>query len=124
MSHTLTVETKFIDPEAIFATCREMNLPAINQQPETVTMFDGKRVFGYRVQLPNWSYPVAIDAKTGELSYDNYGGSWGNQSHLDKFTQLYDTNAATIAAEALGYMVTREYHSNGTIELTAVASQY
>lgn len=119
MSHTLTVETKFVDPEAIRATVAEMKLPAVNQQPENITMFDGKKVFGYRVQLPNWNYPVAIDARTGELSYDNYNGSWGKQEHLDKFTQLYDTNATQLAAEALGYMVSREYHSNGTIELTA-----
>lgn len=117
MSHTLTIKTKFTDPEAIRQACAEMGLPA----PERgkVTMFDGKTIAdGYAVRLKDWREPVAIDAETGEAFFDNYGGSWGSQAHLDRFTQLYATHAATNAAEALGYQVTREVTAGGTIRLT------
>jgi hypothetical protein len=117
MSHTLEVKTKFLDPSAIAATCREMGLPAMNPQPETVTLYDGTRVFGYAVQLPNWSYPVAIDAKTGAAKYDNYRGSWGKQQHLDRFTQLYAANKATLTAQKQGLRVTRQTLPNGSLKL-------
>lgn len=112
----MTCTVFMTDAEAIARTCREMGLPEPTRGK--VKMFDGKQIAdAYSVQLPGWDYVVAIDAKTGEASYDNYGGSWGEQKHLDRFTQLYDTNAATIAAESLGYQVEREYLANGYIQL-------
>ena len=116
MSHTLTVKTKFTDPEAIRQTCRELGIAEPTRG--TLKMFDGKTIAdGYAVRLPQWREPVAIDAETGEAFFDNYGGSWGKQEHLDRFTQLYQTNAATNAAEALGYQVSREVTASGTVRL-------
>lgn len=116
MSHTLQIVTRMTEAEAICATCREMGLPEPTRGK--VKLYDGKTILdGYNVTLPGWHQPLAIDAQTGEAFYDNYGGSWGEQKHLDKFTQLYDTNAATLAAEALGYQVEREYLANGYIQL-------
>jgi len=117
MSHTLEVKTRFIDPAAIAATCREMGLPTMNAQPEAITLYDGTTVTGYRVSLPGWSYPVAIDAKTGAAKYDNYNGSWGKQQHLDRFTQLYAANKATLTAQKQGLRVTRHTLPNGSLKL-------
>lgn len=117
MSHTLTIKTKFTDPEAIRQTCRELGIAEPTRGK--IRMFDGKEIAdGYAVTLPGWREPVAIDAETGEAFFDNYNGAWGDQKHLDRFTQLYATNAATNAAEALGYQVSREYADNGSIKLT------
>lgn len=118
MSHTITCKTAFTDPEAIARTCREMGIPFHEAHGGSARLYDGTKVENALcVELPGWRHPVLINQQTGVASYDNYGGSWGEQKHLDKFTQLYDTNAATLAAEALGYQVEREYLANGYIQL-------
>lgn len=119
MSHTLEVKTKFLDPRAIAATCREMGLPEPTQaHGGSARLFDGTRVENALVvTLPGWRHPVLIDQKTGVARYDNYGGSWGSQAHLDKFTQLYAANKATQEAQRLGYRVTRQTLPNGSLKL-------
>lgn len=58
---------------------------------------------GWLVQLPGWNYPVTIDPKTGQCSYDNYGGRWGDEKHLDALNQGYAVEAAKAQAELSGH---------------------
>lgn len=53
---------------------------------------------GHRVQLPGWRYPVTVDTNTGEVTFDNYGGSWGSETELDKLKQAYGVEAAKAQA--------------------------
>lgn len=83
------------------------------------TLYDGTQVEGIAVRLPGWRHPLAIDTKTGVAKYDNYGGSWGAQSHLDKFTQLYAANKATHEIQRLGLRAMRQTLPSGAIKITA-----
>lgn len=114
MSHTLKVKTKFTDLAIAEATARELHCEIVRGN---VKLFDGTTVNGIGVKLPGWRYPVAIDGKTGDASFDNYGGSWGKTCELDKFTQLYAVNKTTAEARRKGWMVSRTVQSNGTVKL-------
>lgn len=116
MSHTLKCEVAFKSPDDITATCRELKLPVPVRGK--VTLYDGKTLEdAFSVQLPGWRHPVAIDAKTGEAFYDNYGGSWGHQKELDRLKQHYAANVATRTAVRQGHRVQRVIAANGSIRL-------
>ncbi len=89
MSHLVTINTKIHDPVAITVTCQRLGLPAAVHG--TTKLFSDE-VTGLIVQLPGWTYPAVIDTLSGEIRYDNYGGQWGDQQHLHKFIQYYDTS--------------------------------
>ena len=77
MSHIVTVATRVHDPVAVAAACQRLNLPAPIQG--TTELFSGQAT-GLVVKLPGWEYPAVIDALTGTVKYDNYGGAWGDQA--------------------------------------------
>lgn len=114
MSHTLTVKSKFLDPAAVEAAAREMGIQITRG---TVQLYASKHENCLGLTLPGWRFPVAVDTKTGEAHFDNYGGKWGEQSQLDRFTQLYATHKATLFARSKGLMVQRTVQSNGNIKL-------
>lgn len=115
MSHTSEIKSSLTDSNAIAIACKELGLPFVPS--ETVTLYDGKQYTGLAVRLPGWRYPVVIDTKTGAVHYDNYGGSWGQQSELNKLTQMYGVAKATMIARKKGYMVNRTTLANGTVKL-------
>lgn len=115
MSHTLEVKTKFIDPAAIAATCREMGLPEPTARGN-VRLYAETVSNAIAVKLPGWQYPLAIQPD-GSTKFDNYGGKWGEQKHLDKFSQLYAANKATLTAQKQGLRVTRQTLPNGSLKL-------
>lgn len=116
MSHTSEVATQIRDLSAIIAACTELGLP--HPQNETVRLFDGTEHTGITVRLKGWKFPVVIDTKSGKLHYDNYGGSWGKQAELNRFTQIYGVAKATKIARSKGYQIQRSVLSNGTIRLS------
>lgn len=119
MSHTIECDVLFKSPEDIAVTCRELNLAAPKRG--RVTLFDGKTIEdAFSVQLPGWRHPMAIDAKTGRMFYDNYGGKWGEQQHLDRWKQIFSVTAATRAAVRQGHRVQRVIAANGSIQLRIV----
>jgi hypothetical protein len=118
MSHTVSVKTKFIDPAAIAATCAEMGIPAPTARGN-VRLYAETVSNAIAVKLPGWQYPLAIQAD-GTTKLDNYGGAWGSQSQLDRFSHLYDTHATMIAARKLGYQVSRKNLPNGKSKVFAV----
>lgn len=115
MSHTLTCDVKFTDPDSIAAACREMGLPAPTERG-SVALYQGQIPGAIGIQLPGWNYPVAITAD-GTAKFDNYNGSWGKTEHLDKFKQLYAVHRASKAARLKGQTVQRVMMANGSIKL-------
>ena len=115
MSHIVTIKTEVRDKAAIQAACQRLQL----QQPEegTFKLFSGEAT-GIAVRLPEWRYPVVCNTTSGELRYDNYGGSWGNPARLDTFLQAYAVERAKIEARRQGHTCTEQPLADGSIKLT------
>lgn len=115
MSHIVTIKTACKDLAAIRETCKRLSLPG----PTIGT----HRVFGVEhagigVMLPEWSYPIVINQTTGEIKYDNYGGAWGKQTHLDAFMQRYAVEKARIEARKKGHAFREEKLKDGSVKVT------
>ena len=117
MSHIVTIATKVRDPAAITAACQRLGLAAPIQG--TAELFSGEAT-GLLVQLPGWQYPVVIDPATVELRYDNYGGQWGAQEHLERFLQSYAVEKVKLEARQKNYTVTEQTLQDGSIQLRVV----
>ena len=114
MSHIVQIKTQVKDLAAVQAACRRLKLP--EPQQRTVTLFSAE-VTGLAVQLPQWQYPVVCNITTGELKYDNYGGAWGQQSHLDLFLQAYTVEKAKLEARRQGHSVSEQQLADGSIRV-------
>jgi hypothetical protein len=114
MSHLVTIQTRLHDPAAVAAACARLGLPAPAQG--TARLSSGE-ASGLLVQLPAWQYPVVIDTATGTVRYDNYGGCWGEQAHLDRFLQLYAVEKAKLEARKHGYTVSEQALQDGSIKV-------
>ena len=115
MSHIVQIATEVRDPTAVAAACRRLALP--EPVHGTAALFSGEAT-GLLVKLPGWLYAVCIDTASGTLKFDNYGGSWGDQEHLDRFMQAYAVERAAIEARKKGYSVTEQALTDGSIRLT------
>jgi len=115
LSHIVEIKTELRDEQAVKAACTRLNLP----QPEhkTVRLFSATAT-GLCVQLPGWSYPVVANLQTGHVQYDNYGGHWGEQKHLNSFLQGYAVEKAKIEARKKGHSVTETSLQDGSIRVT------
>ena len=112
MSHIVQIETKIYDQSAVAAACRRLALP----EPEygTAELFGGTAT-GLLVRFPDWKYPAVIDTATGTVRFDNYGGRWGDQRHLDKFVQMYAVEKAKIEGRKRGHSVSERALDDGSI---------
>jgi len=115
MSHVVQIQAHVKDADAVRAACQRLGLPAPVQGK---TMLFSGEAEGLAVQLPEWQYPVVADLATGQLKYDNFGGRWGDQQHLDRFLQAYAVCKATIEARRKGHSVQEEKLANGAVKLT------
>ena len=115
MSHIVTVKTEVRDAAAVRAACARLKLP---QPVEGNTRLFGGEVEGLAVQLPDWVYPVVADLASGQLKFDNFGGRWGEQQHLDRFLQAYAVEKAKIEARRRGHQCTEQALADGSIKLT------
>ena len=115
MSHIVTVQVQITDLDAIRSACRRLNL----KEPVhgKATLFETE-VEGVLVELSDWLYPVCCCLDTGELKYDNFGGQWGDEKHLDKFVQTYCIEKATLEARRKGYSVVEQTLADGSVKLT------
>ena len=118
MSHIVSIQTEVRDPGAVVAACRRLGLAEPVQG--TAKLFEGEAT-GLLVKLPGWLYPVVCDVQSGELRYDNYGGSWGSQEHLDRFMQSYAVEKAGIEARRRGHSVVEQPLAAGSIRLSITA---
>ena len=117
MSHVVTIETKARDPAAIAAACHRLGLNAPVQG--TAQLYSGEAT-GLLVHLPGWQYPVVIDTGTGEVRYDNFGGRWGAQEHLDRFLQIYAVEMTKLQARKKGYQISEQALQDGGIQLQII----
>ena len=114
MSHIVTVQTKVHDPAAVSAACQRLGLPAPTQG--TAELYSGEAT-GLIVQFPGWQYPAVIDTLTGTIRYDNFGGYWGEQAHLDKFLQMYAVEKAKLEARKKNLVCSETQLQDGSIKL-------
>jgi hypothetical protein len=68
-------------------------------------------------RLAEIGYPIVIDTTSGTLSYDNYGGSWGEQQKLDQFVQAYAVAKARQDAHRRGYSIAETLLDDGSVRL-------
>jgi hypothetical protein len=111
----IQILTEVRDPSAVAAACRKLGLP--EPVHGTAQLFSGAAT-GLLVKLPDWLYPVAFDIATGQLRYDNYGGSWGRQEHLDAFLQRYALEKASLEARKRGHSVVEQALPDGSVRLS------
>ena len=105
MSHIVQVQTEVRDPVAVASACRRLGLP--EPVHGTAKLFEGE-ASGLLVRLPGWLYPAVVETSTGQVRFDNYGGSWGDPAHLDRFLQAYAVERAKIEARKRGHSVTEQ----------------
>lgn len=115
MSHIVTVKTEVRDVAAVRAACKRLGL-AEPVHGET-KLFSGQAE-GLIVRLPDWQYPVVCDTTSGQVQYDNFGGRWGDQAHLDQFLQAYAVEKAKIEARRKGHTCTEQQLADGSVKLT------
>ena len=120
MSHIVTLRTEVRDAEAVRAACRRLGLDQPVQG--TARLFEGE-ASGLLVKLPGWTYPAIVDIATGQINYDNYGGSWGSQEHLDRFLQSYAVEKAKLEARRKGYAVSEQALQDGSILVQIVEAR-
>ncbi len=115
MSHIVRIETQVRDPAAVRTACARLGLAA--PEAGTFQLFTTS-ADGLAVRLAGWNYPVVCQTETGQLSYDNYGGAWGDPARLDEFLQAYAIEKASLEARKQGYAVTEQQLAGGAVKLT------
>ena len=115
MSHIVQIQTEVRDATAIRAACQRLALdePVFGE----AKLFSGAKT-GWKVQLPEWRYPVVCDVNTGSLDFDNFEGRWGSQIEIDRFLQSYAVEKAKIEARRKGHSVTEQQLTDGSIKVT------
>ena len=115
MSHIVEIKTEVRDEQAVRAACVRLQLAP--PEHKTVRLFNATAT-GHCVQLTGWNYPVVCNLQTGQVQYDNYGGHWGEQKHLNAFLQAYAVEKAKIEARKKGHSVTETSLQDGSIRVT------
>jgi hypothetical protein len=115
LSHIVEIKTEVRDEQAVRAACVRLQLPT--PEHKTCRLFNATAT-GLCVQLPGWNYPVVANLETGSVQYDNYGGHWGEQKHLNSFLQGYAVEKAKIEARRKGHAVTETRLQDGSIRVT------
>src|SRR5258708_3941491 len=115
VSHIVQIRTEVRDPDAVASACRRLGLP--EPVHGTAKLYESEAT-GLLVRLPDWNYPVVLDLATGQVRFDNYGGLWGDQKHLDGFLQRYAVEKAGIEARRRGHSVVEQALTDGSIKLT------
>ena len=67
--------------------------------------------------MPDGKCPVVCELEGGQLRYDNHGGRWGDQKHLDAFLQAYAVEKAKIESRRKGHSVTESQLADGSVKL-------
>jgi hypothetical protein len=115
VSHIVEIRTEIRDEAAVKAACTRLQLAA--PEHKTVRLFSATAT-GLCVQLPGWQYPVVANLQTGQVSYDNYNGSWGEQKHLNSFLQAYAVEKTKLEARRKGHTCSETQREDGSIRVT------
>ena len=116
MAHTATIDIDVKDASVVVKAAQRLGFEV--QEKGEVRLYDGTVARGIVVSLPGWKYPIVIDpdcewtdvledgsevVRKGKVYSDNYNGSWGQQSYMDEFRQIYGVEKAEFEAEQAGY---------------------
>lgn len=112
MSHTVTIDVKFKNQEAVVKTAQSMNARIIGEGEHR--LFSSKHG-GFAFQFPRWQYPCVVD-KDGKIFYDNYNGSWGNSEDIETFQEKYAMEVIKMECDLLGWYY--EPQANGEMIVT------
>jgi hypothetical protein len=115
LSHVVEIKTEIRDEQAVRAACVRLQLAP--PEHKTVRLFSATAT-GLCLQLPGWQYPVVCNLQSGAVQYDNYGGHWGEQKHLNSFLQGYAVEKAKIEARRKGHTCTETRLQDGSIRVT------
>lgn len=115
MSHIVQIQTQVRSADAVRAACHRLSLPP---PVEGVTQLFSGSVTGLAVQLPGWRYPVVCQLDSGQVLFDDYGGAWGDRSHLLKLLQAYAVEMAKLEARRKGHTCAEQQLADGSIKLT------
>ncbi len=117
MSHVVSINTQIRDPVAIAAACRRLGLA--EPVHGTAELFSGQAT-GLLLRLPGWKYPVVLDTTTGTLTFDDFGGRWGDPVQLDRYRQAYAVEKTGLEARRKGYAVSEQTLADGSVRLQIV----
>ena len=115
MSHIVEIKTEIRDEAAVRAACTRLQLSPPEQK--AVRLFSATAT-GLCVHLPQWQYPVVCNLATGQVSFDNYNGHWGEQKYLNAFLQAYAVEKAKIEARKKGHTCSETKLEDGSIRVT------
>ncbi len=115
MSHIVDIKTEVRDAAAVGQACFRMKLPA--PQRGRFKLFSTEAE-GLGVRLPDWRYPIVCQLETGQIKFDNFGGRWGEERHLDRFLQCYAVEKSKLEARRKGHSITEQSLPDGSIKLT------
>jgi hypothetical protein len=115
LSHIVEIKTEIRDEQAVRAACTRLQLAP--PEHKTARLFSATAT-GLCVQLPGWNYPIVCNTESGQVSYDNYNGHWGEQKHLNSFLQGYAVEKAKIEARKKGHSVSETSLQDGSIRVT------
>ncbi len=113
VSHITTIKTQIKDLDILRRACTRLK---IGEPTRANHRMYGGQVEGWGVKLSGWNYPVVMQ-DDGQVKFDNYGGSWGEQARLDELQQAYSAEACINQAEMQGYGYSESLDSDGTIHL-------
>jgi hypothetical protein len=116
MSHTVKIKTEVRNVEAIKTACKRVGAEFLGQKSHK--LYGSNYADGVGVKLVGWYLPVVFNVETGAASLDNYGGSWGAQSVLDKFLQAYAVEVVKLQARKSGQTVTESVQADGSVKLS------
>lgn len=113
MSHVIELKIKLSDPAALRDAAQVLGLELTESQ--TVSFYSAS-VTGTAIRLPEWRYPVIVEAD-GTVRYDNYDGRWGDIATLNNLVQEYTAQIVESQARAAGQYAWREEREDGTLVL-------
>ena len=91
-------DIKLTDQEILADVCRQVGGKIL--EGKKFKFYSGTAE-GTGIQLENWQYPIVI-GQNGSISYDNYGGKWGNIEQLHELIDRYQVIRTMKVAEELG----------------------
>jgi hypothetical protein len=99
MSHTVTIDIKMKNKEALVKAAESMNAEILGEG--THRLF-GSSHQGLGIKLPKWNFPIVVD-ESGTAFYDNYNGAWGNPADVARLADGYAQAVVEQECENLGW---------------------
>jgi len=116
MSHIVKAKVQMEHKQCLIRAAEHLGLQNLGEGRHK--LYGRQHAEGIAFKLPDWNHPVVINTETGEVSYDNYGGSWGKQVELDKLVQRYSIERTKEEAEIAGGYTFEETVNPETGEVT------